>query len=96
MRHAHRGTLARRAATQPDAHRASARRTGNRPRIACAPAPHVSPQHGGSSCGLRAHLAHDDALVALVALLAREVGAAPGRETRALAEAIRRGAGHTL
>jgi DNA-binding SARP family transcriptional activator len=34
-------------------------------------------------------LAHYDALAAL---LAREVGAAPSRETRALAEAIRRGA----
>jgi DNA-binding SARP family transcriptional activator len=38
-------------------------------------------------------LAHYDALAAL---LAREVGAAPGRETRALAETIRGGAGRTL
>jgi DNA-binding SARP family transcriptional activator len=35
-------------------------------------------------------LAHYDALAAL---LAREVGAAPGRETRALGERIRAGAG---
>jgi DNA-binding SARP family transcriptional activator len=33
-------------------------------------------------------LAHYDALAAL---LAREVGAAPGRDTRALADAVRRG-----
>jgi DNA-binding SARP family transcriptional activator len=38
-------------------------------------------------------LAHYDALGAL---LAREVGTAPGRETRALADTIRRGAGRTL
>jgi predicted ATPase/DNA-binding SARP family transcriptional activator len=38
-------------------------------------------------------LAHYDALAAL---LAREVGAAPGRETRALAATIRGGAGRTL
>jgi DNA-binding SARP family transcriptional activator len=38
-------------------------------------------------------LAHYDALAAL---LAREVGAAPGRETQALAATIRAGAGRTL
>jgi DNA-binding SARP family transcriptional activator len=38
-------------------------------------------------------LAHYDALAAL---LARDVGAAPGRETQALVATIRNGAGRTL